>query len=64
MAKTKRDFDKLNNRDLVRTQLQSLTRTELDIFFRVVDERRRKLKVEMSEFDDVMRNISVSMNRG
>jgi len=59
----KLDFSKMKHDELVRVRLNDLTRTDLDIYFREVSNRRRIMKAKLQEYDNVMRELNVKLSR-
>lgn len=63
LVMTSKDFSNMGNRELLRIRFKDLTRPQLDSYFREVSERRRRIKSQLSEFDDVMRLINVELSK-
>ena len=59
-----KDFSKMSNKELVRVRTGELSNVKMDSYFREVSDRRRRMKAQISEFDDVLRLLNVERYRG
>jgi hypothetical protein len=57
-------FTKMSFNDLVRVDIRSLrNRVEVQAYFTEISERRRKLKIQLAQYDEIIRNLQVVLTR-
>ena len=60
----KTQFSNMSFKDLIRVDLSTLrNRTEVQTYFAEVSERRRQMKIQIVQCDEIIRNLQVFLTR-